>query len=53
MKLDEEKRETIANVIVMILFVLMMTAVVLATSLTLRSSDISSPLYVVINGIEY
>ena len=52
--LDKKKREAIGNTVVASLFVLIMTVTVLVTSLAPSSNDITqTPLFVIINGIEY
>ncbi len=56
-KLDTKKQEVIDNLIGGLLFVLLMSmlsATVLVTSLAPSSNDITqTPLFVIINGIEY
>ncbi len=56
-KLDTKKQEIIDNLIGGLLFILLMSmlsATVLVTSLASSSNDITqTPLFVIINGIEY
>ena len=56
-KLDTKKQEVIDNLIGGLLFILLMSilsATVLVTSLMPSSNDITqTPLFVIINGIEY